>query len=216
MGCVSLAAVTMKNFRACRKYSPAPLFGLIREQRFLNLRTYGRFAGEPGALFLYGWLSRPAGLPLPSAMFRLPYNFARLTYDHASDPIRGCVTTHPDDGAFRYDARPVPGRAYGPCPSGSLMEFAMERYSGFFVRKERAHVFRVWHPPWLQMPLTAHLEDTSLIVKRFPWFERAKFVEAAVTANVDQVRMGSAHRLASGSETQNGNHRVLSGFFDMP
>src|SRR5438034_274417 len=53
--CISLVAVTMGRFRPCRPVSLGWLFRPIKQQHFLNLRTYLRCGGEPGALFLWGW-----------------------------------------------------------------------------------------------------------------------------------------------------------------
>src|SRR5256885_10625207 len=78
LACLSLAAVRMKNFRPCRLCSPGLFFRALREQRFLNVRIYGKCRGEPGILFLHGWLSRPTALPVLSGSLGLAYTFARL------------------------------------------------------------------------------------------------------------------------------------------
>jgi uncharacterized protein YqjF (DUF2071 family) len=216
VGCVSLAAVTMKKFRSCRRCSPAQLFQLLREQRFLNLRTYVKHQGEPGALFLFGWLSAPHRLTAPSSLFRLPYSFGALSFDHAGQTINGSVTSGSDAGKLVYECESSGRADFEPCPTGSLSEFAMERYSGFFARAGGAYVFRVWHPPWKQLPLTARIEDTSLVVNRFPWFAHARFAEARITDSIDEVWMGQAHKLPEPPGPGHGSHRVLSAFYDMP
>src|SRR5215467_4520695 len=57
--CVSLVAVTMSQFRPRRRVTAARLFRCIKQQRFLNFRTYVRGDDQRGALFLWGWLSAP-------------------------------------------------------------------------------------------------------------------------------------------------------------
>src|ERR1043165_6656490 len=70
-GCIIIVSVTMRSFRPCQ-FDPLALpFRCIREQRFLNFRTYVRWKDEPGAFFLRGWLSRPALCPLPSNLIGL-------------------------------------------------------------------------------------------------------------------------------------------------
>src|SRR5690242_437257 len=60
---ISIVVVTMRRFRPVRPASiGAWPFALISRQRFLNLRTYVRLDDEPGALFLWGWLSQPLRL----------------------------------------------------------------------------------------------------------------------------------------------------------
>jgi len=52
----------------------------------------------------------------------------------------------------------------------------------------------VGHPAWLQAPVTASIED-SLIVRRFPWFERARFMGAQYAPGFDDVWIGRPQRL---------------------
>ena len=152
--CMSVVAVTMRHFRPCR-FDPLALpFRCLGEQRFLNLRTYVRCNGEPGAFFLHGWLSQPLGLPLPSNMLGLPYTFANSTYDHCPQNglIRGCVKTAKHEFAYHGS---VPEGPRQPAEPGSVAEFVMERYSGIFFRKGKGYVFRAWHPVWLQQSVDA-------------------------------------------------------------
>src|SRR2546421_10041093 len=55
--CVSLVAITMSEFRPYQRMGLAWMMRCIQEQRFLNFRTYVRCNDEPGAFFLWGWLS---------------------------------------------------------------------------------------------------------------------------------------------------------------
>src|SRR6266404_4613073 len=132
--CVSLAAVTMRGFRPCRRGSAGWLFRPIAEQRFLNVRTYVRCGEEPGVLFIRGWLSQPFGLGLPSGMCGLPYAFGSLEYKHQYETgvIHGQVTAKDLQARLAYRAAIDPTSSFQPCESGSLSEFAMERCSGFF------------------------------------------------------------------------------------
>ena len=149
--CMSVVAVTMRNFQPCRSDPLAFPFRCIREQRFLNLWTYVRWNGEPGAFFLHGWLSRPLGSPLPSSLLALPYTFANSAYEHVPENgiIRGTVNTA--NHAFAYRAA-IPGHEWQPAAPGSLAEFVMERYSGFFCRKGKGYVFEPGIPSGCNKP----------------------------------------------------------------
>jgi uncharacterized protein YqjF (DUF2071 family) len=216
--CVSLAAVTMRRFRPCRPLSIAWCFGAIRRQQFLNLRTYVHCGGEPGVLFLHGWLSRPFGVALPSGLWGLSYAFASVDYHHdaAGSALRGVVTAGKSGHRFAYHSKPPAETCFGPCPRGSLSEFAMERCTGFFWRGQEPRVFRVWHPHWLQAPLEPTIEDVSLVTSRFPWFSEARMAEANYGPGFDRVWLGRAHPLDKACKARREGHRRLSSFFEMP
>jgi uncharacterized protein YqjF (DUF2071 family) len=88
---VSVVAITMRRFRPARSLSLAWALAPISTQKFLNVRTYVRYRGEQGALFLWGWLSSPAIIALPT--FDLPCGFAKVDYRHdlESGELRGTV-----------------------------------------------------------------------------------------------------------------------------
>ena len=213
-GVVSVAAVTMRRFRPVRRASLAAWpFVFNSRQAFLNLRTYVRLGDEPGVLFLWGWLSRPLRLPLPSGMFGLPYAFGALRYEHRHETgtLIGRVTSRAMSGGFAYQACVDAGAPLAPCEPGSLSEFAMERYTGFFCRGNERCLFRAWHPPWMQAPITAEIWDCSLIERAFPWFNGANLIGANYAPGFDTVWLGRAHGIA-----RRPRHRALSTFFEMP
>jgi uncharacterized protein len=253
--CVSLVAVTMKSFRPVRLLSSAWLARPIAQQQFLNFRTYVRHRGEPGALFLWGWLSRPLRLPLPSGMVGLPYAFANLQYDHHPEDglLRGAAIDGNDPThRFVYRATLASERAGQPpspvtmhekngvtsvscnlslCAPGSLAEFAMERGMGFFCRRLgfargsgimqagewfEPLAFRAWHPPWLQSPIDAVIEEDSLVKAKFPWFEEATLAGANFAPGFERVRLGRVHRLGARRRAGGCERSVLGGFYEMP
>jgi|tagenome__1003787_1003787.scaffolds.fasta_scaffold20272159_2 uncharacterized protein YqjF (DUF2071 family) len=213
--CISVVAVTMRDFRPC-KFDPLALpFRCIREQRFLNFRTYVRWNREPGAFFLHGWLSQPAPVPLPSNILGLPYSFASSNYDHRyeSGKISGIIRNGIHQFVYRGT---LPSDAtWQAAQPGSLAEFVMERYSGFFHRGKRDYVFRASHPLWLQQTVEASIEKDELITGKFPWWKEARFAGAAFAPGFDQVSLGKAHALP-GTGHSIPKHRVLSRFFEMP
>ena len=228
---VTLVALTMRSFRPCRRGSPtAWLFRTIASQRFLNVRTYARRGDEPGALFLRGWLSQPFRVPLPGGLFGLPYEFASLEYRHQPEAgeLRGVATVPAITGTDRlkpglqtverllYRARVEPQKAYLPCGSGTLAQFALERYTGWFPRKNQLYVFRAWHPPWVQASIDVTIEDDSLLTTRFPWFKQARLVAAHYAPGFAGVQLGKSDRVGKFSRRCRASRSVLSGFYEMP
>jgi len=188
---VSLVALTKRRFRPAAS-APwwARLVPLIKEQRLFNVRTYVRHRGEPGAFFFWSWLSRPWGIALPARPLGLTCDFAESCYEHEHErgDLRGFVkkTEH---ARFAYQARMNPRDTFAPCPPGSLAEFALERYMGFFWHRGAGRVFRTWHQPWLQTTLNTQIDDNGLVVNAFPWLANARFVEAQYSPGVSDVRL---------------------------
>ena len=187
--CASLVCVTMRSYR---RAPGAPLWGTLfsanKERRFLNFRTYVRHHGEPGAFFMWGWFSRPLGLPLPDEPLGLTCAFANFR--------DGCITAKDFSLVYKTSSLDINASACPlPCPAGSICEFALERYSGFFAHRGNNYVVRAWHEPWLATPVKARIDDLTLITSRFPWFAKATFVDAAYAPLSNPVWLGRAHRL---------------------
>src|SRR6266536_2542579 len=195
---VSLVALTMRRFRA-NPVAPwwARLFAAVTEQRFLNLRTYVRYDDEPGAFFFWSWLSPPWGLPLPNRPLGLTCDFAESKYNHEHETgsLRGIVHGRAKAGRFAYHAHIRPPQSFRPCIAGSLAEFALERFSGYFWHRGAGRVFRAWHASWLKAPVEIEIEDDSLAVRAFPWLAEARFIEAHYAPGFDDVWIGRPHRL---------------------
>jgi uncharacterized protein YqjF (DUF2071 family) len=195
---VSLVALTMRRFRA-NPGAPfwAQIFAAVSEQRFLNLRTYVRHDDEPGAFFFWSWLSRPWGLPLPRGPLGLTCDFAESEYHHEHEKggLWGVVRGRANCGRFAYRGHIKPDQSFGSCIAGSLAEFALERFSGYFWHRGAGRVFRAWHPAWLQAPIEIEIEDDNLAVCAFPWFAGARFIEAHYAPGFDEVWIGRPHRL---------------------
>jgi len=217
--CISLVALTMRRFRPCGFGSLAAwLFRPVPRQCFLNLRTYVRWRDEPGAFFLWGWLSKPFGLRLPVLSLGLPYGFGSLDYDHScqTGTLKGVVIASRGAGRFSYHAAIKADAELQACESGSLAEFALERYTGFFCRGKSPYVFRAWHPPWLQTPMNVTVEEDSLLTAKFPWFKAATLGGANFAPRFERVWLGRAHRLDKAVQADQASRRVLSAFYDMP
>jgi len=195
---VSLVALTMRRFRAnCAAPFWAQLFAAVSEQRFLNVRTYVRYGDEPGAFFFWSWLSRPWGLPLPTGPLGLTCDFAESEYHHEHERggLWGVVRGRARCGRFAYRGQIEPHQSFGPCGAGSLAEFALERYSGYFWHRGAGCVFRAWHPGWLQAVVEIEIEERTLPVRAFSWLAEARFIGAHYAPGFDDVWVGRPHRL---------------------
>lgn len=210
---VSLVAVTMRKFRPARPLSFAWALVPIPCQTFLNFRTYVRHRDEPGALFLWGWLSKPAPLIFPT--FDLPCTFAKIAYRHDLESGQLSGNVDAASGRFEYCATISHKVTFGPCAPDSLAEFAMERYTGFFCRGGQTKIFRAWHPRWLQTGADIRIKDTSLVTNKFSWFKRAQFVGAHFAPGFKQVSLGHVRPLARAWNSGGRNHSP-STFFRSP
>jgi uncharacterized protein YqjF (DUF2071 family) len=212
--CVSLVAVTMTQFRPAAPLSFGWLFRPITRQRFLNLRTYVRHDHEPGALFLWGWLSRPLPLPLPT--FTLPCSFARLDYRHNTHTGTLSGNVNADSRRFRYRASFDSRSVFEPCSVGSSAHFAMERYTGFFHHQNGVKIFRTWHPAWLQTSVNAAIDEDNLITAKFNWFKEATFVGANFAPGFECVALGRLHELKQSACQLRKRTHGPSALFKMP
>ena len=213
---LSIVALTMRRFRPGRRGSVAALACGLKYQRFLNFRTYITAGAETGAYFLYGWLSRPWGLSWPSGMCGFPYAFADVAYEGMQDNGRldSRVSALGGQAAFAFtisSSGREPKADQGKARQAPN-EFLLERYSGFFVRRGQPHVFRTWHPPWLQVDARAEILDTTLISNKFPWFREARFAGAHYAQGFKDVWLSRLHRL----DEARPKPRRASAFFEMP
>src|SRR5258706_9618566 len=186
-GVVSLVTVGMRGFRSSRRSIMGCVTNLIREQRFLNLRTYVKWRGEPGALFLHGWLSRPLAMPLPSGLLGLPYDFVDSRYRHGldGDSIDGEIRNA--GASYSYRATVCSSHQFKRCERNSISDFALERYAGFFATRGKTRIFRIWHAPWLQIPIEINISDMSLFERRHPWMKAAQMAGACLTQELPEI-----------------------------
>ena len=196
---VSLVAFTMRDMRPrIGGKIAAWLFKPVATHAFLNVRTYMKQDGERGICFLTEWLSNRLSLALGPPLYGLPYRFAKINYQHAHEGnnLRGEVNSN--SGQFIYEARLAPENIFSPCEMNSLEEFLLERYTAFNWRGKSRRFFRVWHPPWPQMPAQVSIIDGTLLARAFPWFEGARLVGANYSPGLREVWMGRAHSCKSG------------------
>lgn len=185
---VTLVALTMSGFWT-HPQGPwwSGAFGWIAEQRFFNVRTYVRHGDALGAYFLWGWLSRPWGLPWTTAGLGLPGAFGGIEFDHplAVGRIHGMVRTR--SGQFSYAGVVDARQTFAPCPAGSLGQFALERYTGYFHYRGVDRQFETHHVPWTAVQIPLEAKDRSLVGGIFPWFGQARLVAAHFSPGVTGV-----------------------------
>jgi uncharacterized protein YqjF (DUF2071 family) len=182
---VSLVAFTLEGLRFAAGGPPLTTHG------FLNVRTYIR---GNGIFFLAEWLPNPFCVFLGPRLYGLPYRRGRLDYDHRheSGMLRGRVRG--PEGALEFSAPIDPGAPFGPCATGGLDEFLLERYTAFTRRRGVEHLFRVWHDPWPQVPVDLAVEDDSLVASTGPWFRAARRIGANYSPGFSKVWMGRPRR----------------------
>jgi len=182
---VSLVAFTLSELRFARG---GP--GLVTHG-FLNVRTY--LPGN-GIYFLAEWLPNPFCVFLGPRLYGLPYRRGRLTYDHLHETgrLRGRVES--PDGLLDFEAPVDPGARFEPSRRGSLDEFLLERYTAFTWRRGRERLFRVWHQPWLQVPIDLTVLDESLVASTGSWFRAARRIGANYSPGFETVWMGRPRR----------------------
>jgi uncharacterized protein len=212
---VSLVAFTLRGLR-CRFGGKLGewLFKPIATHEFLNVRTYVQHRGEPGIIFLAEWLSNPLSVKLGPKTFRLPYRYGKICYEHQHEAraFRGRVLDAGGNGELSYEAELPNGAGFDVCPSRSLDEFLLERYTAFTAHGGKRGFFRIWHEPWPQARVNATIQNLSLLTNRWSWFRDAKFVGANYSPGAPKVWMGRPHRIAQRSR---GHVRPIP-FFEMP
>ncbi len=169
------------------------LFKPIASHEFLNVRTYVRHAGEPGIFFLAEWLSNPLSVRLGPGTFGLPYRFGHLRYAHTHEQHEIFGRVNASEGRLEYRAA-IPMAGLLPSEVESLTEFLMERYTAFTCRRHRRLLFRVWHQPWLQIPIEIDVTNDELMASTGAWWESAECVGANYSPGVE-VWMGRPHRI---------------------
>ena len=197
---VSLVAFTMCGMRPRigGKFS-ALLFRPIATHDFLNVRTYVRHRGECGIHFIAEWLTNRLAVMLGPTTFGLPYHHGSIAYNHDFEnrSLSGQVIDVNSAAKLSYDARLTEPDAFQPCPSGSLDEWLMERYTAFNSTNDNRRFFRVWHPPWPQCRVEANMKENSLLTTKWPWFKEAELVGANFSPGFDEVWMGRPHKVAN-------------------
>lgn len=185
---VSLVAFTMRRMRPRLGGRLSEfLFKPIATHNFLNIRTYARHRGESAIYFMREWLSNRLSVLFGPTTFGLPYRFGKIDYDRA----RGKVCAN--EGSFSYRATTSSDQS-GTCKPGSLNEFLLERYTAFTQSGKTKRFFRIWHQPWLQVPVEIDVTTGELIALSGNWWRSAQFTSANYSPGVE-VWMGWPHHI---------------------
>lgn len=191
---VSVVAFTMRRMRprfaqAIGEY----LFKPVTDSCFLNVRTYVRRDGEPGIYFMSEWLSNRLSVLLGPWSFGLPYRYGQLDYefDRNRRELGGRVAAQ--EGALSYRASWADDN-FEICQPGSLNDFLLERYTAYTKHRWRKRFFRIWHEPWLQVPLDIDVRHDALIESTGAWWKSARCIGGNYSPGVE-VWMGWPHRV---------------------
>jgi uncharacterized protein len=197
---VSVVAFTMRRFRPRWGGRLTEwFFWPARTNSFFNVRTYVQHGGELGAYFMTQWLSHPFCLFARLPALRLPWHLGRMDYRHVHErgKLTGCVIGG-EGRRLSYSATIAAGASFVPPASGSLAEFAMERYTAFALRGGKPVVFRVWHEPWPQCSIDVKLQDDGLLAQPGNWIQHARFAGANYSIGCTEVWMGRVRRTDAG------------------
>lgn len=192
---VSLVAFTMRRMRPRRGGCLAAwVLKPIASNDYLNMRTYVRHRNEPGIFFLTEWMNNPLSVWLGPWTFGLPYRFGEFKYrqGHETGALNGLVRENRHGPSLAYHAESR-GQPFAACPSGSLDEFLLERYTAFTSHGAKQRFFRVWHPPWPQTKIAVSVSDSRLLTKTWPWFARARLASANYSPGARNILMGRPH-----------------------
>lgn len=190
---VSVVAFNMRDMRPRRggRIAAWP-FKPISTHPFLNVRTYVKHEGEPGIYFMTEWLSNRLSVLLGPLIYGLPYRFARIDYKHTHEQgaLAGRVQAPGRSGSFTFEARLGSRLSFDSCLPDSQDEFLLERYTAFTSSGSTRRFFRIWHPPWPQVPVEISVSDDSILTSLWPWFRKARLLGANYSPGFRDVWMG--------------------------
>ena len=185
---VSLVFFTMRNMRlACAPSWFNRVFHPVREQRYLNVRTYVRHRGEQGIHFITEWISNLLCVPVGSLLYGLPLRAGRHHFAADENKIRAWVSDRSTKASL--ECQFIIKEPLRPCEPGTRDEFVFENYAAFNSHGRTAKSFRVSHAPWEQCRVEATITDTSLLRAHFPWFPHARIAGANYSPGVRNVLM---------------------------
>lgn len=181
---VSLVAFTQTRLRPVRGGALAAwMLKPVATHPFLNLRTYVRYAGHIGILFLAEWIPNPLSRLLGGALYGLPLRHAHLDYgDNRADVIAR-------NRSASFDTTPLPGPVQ-LARENSLDHFLLERYTAFTARSDRIRLFHIRHDPWLWTRTCTRFDRLDLIRHAAPWFADATYITGHHSPGAINVRIG--------------------------
>ena len=160
---------------------------------FCNVRTYVVVNGDPGIYFLAEWIPNRLAVLLGPPLYGLPYRLGNICYDIAdADDLRGEVRAA---GTFRFRANAPAGETPDVAAPDGLTEFLIERYTAFTMRGKTPMRFRIWHEPWLHVPVDVEVKDGSLLDTTGDWRRHACLVCGHHSAGVRDVLIGRPCKL---------------------
>jgi uncharacterized protein YqjF (DUF2071 family) len=188
---VSLVAFTQSRLRpAFGGAVAAALTAPLAEHEFLNLRAYVRVNEEPAIYFISEWIPNRLAVLIGPRMYGLPYRLGAHRYEHAGQPVRGCVQA--PEGRLEYraqvDADPESATA------GTLDHFLLERYLAFTHRNGIHRCFRVEHSAWPQARAWVDVIDDSLLRSVSAWTRHIELIGGNYSAGVCDVTISAPQK----------------------
>jgi uncharacterized protein len=156
---------------------------VVANHDFLNVRTYVRENRQPGIHFIAEWVPSRLAMWIAPRLYGLPYRLGRFEVGRVNDAT----------GKFEYRVEEAVAK-FGPCSTGSLDEFLLERYVAFTQYSGVRRWFRVAHASWPQTRVAVGVRDDGLLRANFPWWVAARFASANYSPGV-QVTIARPERL---------------------
>jgi uncharacterized protein YqjF (DUF2071 family) len=151
------------------------------------------------------WLPNWLSVLLGPRTFGLPYRLGRLHYSYnpLDGKFNGDVRNAAGTGRLRFSATFDPAQPPTSCSRGTLDEWIMERYIAFTCTGTKRRYFRVWHPPWPQVPAEVAMHDRGLLEITWPLFRSANICSANFSPGLPDVLMGRPRTVAIRGEPCN-------------
>lgn len=214
---ITLVAFTMRRLRPRRGgVLGRCLFTPLATTRFLNVRTYVEYRGEPGIFFLAEYISNRLATPLGSLTYGLPYRHAGIQYDCPGEANRSRTAQieHRRLGNLKLMADTDPPK--GPAPADPRARFLIEQYTAYTARRHRRHRFRIWHRPWALRCARVQIVQDTLLRNTFDWYRHAGLFDAHVSPGVHDVWMSRPTRIAAEERTAADSHHRHQAFLELP
>jgi uncharacterized protein YqjF (DUF2071 family) len=126
----------------------------------VNLRTYVRYNGRPGVLFLSLHCPNRLAMAIARPWFRLPYHYADVCHAHDGDAV-DFASRSPTGASFV--ARYCPASAPCAAPPDSLEAWLTERYCYYTVAADgRVYRCDIDHTSWRLARAEAEIHTNTL------------------------------------------------------
>jgi uncharacterized protein YqjF (DUF2071 family) len=149
------AWITLAPFHMSVCPRSLPSLSSIRE---LNCRTYVRFGGKPGVLFLSLDASSRLAVWAARRFYHLPYFYADMRIEKSGETV--CYSSRRGEAVWQADYGPI---SNGQMASrGTIDHWLTERYGLYTVHQGRVYRGDIHHLPWFLQRAEAHIQVNTI------------------------------------------------------